>query len=155
MAYFYSFLWLHHHAFYDVKMLMINLNAFNYQNQPTMKLLYKCLCILSNVGCNRKICIVYANINILFVSSRKNGIWAESFERWFFVVIWSRVIEQKNLMHVVCYAYDEKYETNMKCIYLMIVLSKFFWCFCRRVTTSSEVFKDFNNGFERKCRYLK
>ena len=72
-----------------------------------------------------------------------------------FVVIWSRVIEQKNLMHVVCYAYDEKYETNMKCIYLMIVLSKFFWFFCRRVTTSSEVFKDFNNGFERKCRYLK
>ena len=71
-----------------------------------------------------------------------------------FVVIWSRVIEQKNLMHVVCYAYNEKYETNMKCIYLMIVLSKFFWCFCRRVTSSSEIFKDFNNGFEGKCRYF-
>ena len=155
MASFYSFLWLDLHAFYDVKMLMINLNAFNYQNQPTMKLLYIQMpvhtiqCWLQPQNMHR-LC-KYKHF-IHFIKKK----WYLSWIIWalVFVVIWSRVIEPKNLMHVVCYAYDEKYETNMKCIYLMIVLSKFFWFFCRRVTTSSEIFKDFNNGFERKCRYL-
>ena len=132
---------------------MINLNALIVKTQQ-QRSYYKYLCIWARIWLQpqnmHRLC-KYKHF-IHFIKKK----WYLSWIIWalVFVVIWSRVIEQKNLMHVVCYAYDEKYETNMKCIYLMIVLSKFFWCFWRRVTTSSEVFKDFNNGFERKCRYL-
>ena len=101
-------------------------------------------------GCNRKICIIYANINILFVSSRKKLLFG--FKSWALILVFIKVHvkDVKYSIRSVWYEYDEKYEMHL----FNDCLVKIFKCFCRRVTTSSEIFKDFNNGFERKCRYL-
>ena len=131
-------------------MLMINLNALIVKTQQ-QRSYYKYLCIWAKIWLqpqNMHHLCKYKHF-IRFIK-KKVVIWLKS---WALILVFIKVHvkDMKYSIRSVWYEYDEKYEMHLFNDYLV----KIFKCFCRRVTTSSEIFKYFNNGSETKCYNIK